>query len=101
MTRHQSHHLDCQPAGRRGAPERTARPVGLEFVVTRRRGVGRGSYSGRRSWTSTSASLHRGHTHRNNSRSAGRKRRFERARTPNWWCRARLSSRRSVRVVRA
>jgi hypothetical protein len=55
-------------------------------------------------WTSTSACRHRGHNHRNNShssRSAWRKRRFERARTPNWWCRARLSSRRSVRVVRA
>jgi hypothetical protein len=55
-------------------------------------------------WTSTSASRHRGHNHRNNShnrRSAGRKRLFERARTPSWWRRARISSRRSRRVARA
>lgn len=55
-------------------------------------------------WTSTSASRHRGHNHRKNShsrRSAGRKRRFERARTPSWWRRARVSSRRSLRVTRA
>jgi hypothetical protein len=52
--------------------------------------------------TSTSASLHRGHNHRNNnqsSRSVGRKRRCERARTPSWWRRASVSSRRSVRVA--
>ena len=52
--------------------------------------------------TRTSASLHRGHNHRNNSqssRSVGRKRRCERARTPSWWRRARVSSRRSVRVA--
>jgi len=55
-------------------------------------------------WTSTSASLHLGHNHRKNSqsrRSDGRKRRFERARTPSWWRRARVSSRRSLRVARA
>ena len=55
-------------------------------------------------WTSTSASRHRGHNHRKNSqsrRSAGRKRRFERARTPSWWRRARVSSRRSLRVAGA
>ena len=55
-------------------------------------------------WTSTSASRHRGHNHRKNSqnrRSAGRKRLFERARTPSWWRRARVSSRRSRRVARA
>ena len=53
-------------------------------------------------WTSTSASLHRGHNHRNNSqsrRSAARKRRCERARTPSWWRRASVSSRRSIRVA--
>src|SRR5439155_14967686 len=33
--------------------------------------------------------------------SDGRKRRFERARTPSWWRRARVSSRRSLRVARA
>jgi len=52
--------------------------------------------------TSTSASLHRGHNHRNNnqsSRSVWRKRRCERARTPSWWRRASVSSRRSVRVA--
>jgi hypothetical protein len=51
--------------------------------------------------TNTSASLHRGHNHRKNSqsrRSARRKRRVERARTPSWWRRARVSSRRSLRV---
>src|SRR5436189_458695 len=45
-----------------------------------------------------------GHNHRKNSqsrRSDGRKRRFERARTPSWWRRARVSSRRSLRVARA
>jgi hypothetical protein len=55
-------------------------------------------------WSSTSASRHRGHNHRKNSqnsRSAGRKRLFERARTPSWWRRARVSSRRSRRVTRA
>ena len=55
-------------------------------------------------WISTSASRHRGHNHRKNSqnrRSAGRKRLFERARTPSWWRRARVSSRRSRRVARA
>jgi hypothetical protein len=55
-------------------------------------------------WISTSASRHRGHNHRKNNqnrRSAGRKRLFERARTPSWWRRARVSSRRSRRVARA
>ena len=55
-------------------------------------------------WISTSASRHRGHNQRKNShnrRSAGRKRLFERARTPSWWRRARISSRRSRRVARA
>ena len=54
-------------------------------------------------WISTSASRHRGHNHRKNSqnrRSAGRKRLSERARTPSWWRRARISSRRSRRVAR-
>ena len=54
--------------------------------------------------TRTSASRHRGHNHRKNShnrRSAGRKRLFERARTPSWWRRARISSRRSRRIARA
>ena len=47
------------------------------------------------------ASRHRGHNHRSSShsrRSDGRKRRFERARTLNWWRRARVSNRRSLRV---
>jgi hypothetical protein len=55
-------------------------------------------------WISTSASRHRGQNHRKNSQnrwSAGRKRLFERARTLSWWRRARVSSRRSVRVTRA
>ena len=55
-------------------------------------------------WISTSASRHRGHNHRRNSqnrRSAGRKRLFERARTPSWWRSARISSRRSRCVARA
>ena len=55
-------------------------------------------------WTSTSPSLHRSHDRRNNSqnsRSEARKRRFERARTPNWCRRARHSSRRSRRVDKA
>jgi hypothetical protein len=55
-------------------------------------------------WISTSASRHRGHNHRKNSqnrRSAERKRLSERARTPSWWRRARVSSRRSRRVARA
>jgi hypothetical protein len=55
-------------------------------------------------WTSASASRHRGHNHRKSSqsrRSDGRKRRFERARTLNWWRRARLSSRRSLPVDEA
>jgi hypothetical protein len=55
-------------------------------------------------WTSASASRHRGHNHRTSSqsrRSDERKRRFERARTLNWWRRARLSSRRSLRVDEA
>jgi hypothetical protein len=54
-------------------------------------------------WMSTSASRHLGHNHRKNSqnkRSAGRNRLFERARTPSWWRRARVSSRRSQRVAR-
>ena len=53
-------------------------------------------------WTSTNASLHRGHNHRNNSqsrRSVGRQRGCERARTPSWWRGARVSSRRSIRVA--
>jgi hypothetical protein len=52
-------------------------------------------------WTSTSASLHRGHhgrRHSQNRRSERRKRRSARARTPNWWRSARHSSRRSLRV---
>jgi hypothetical protein len=55
-------------------------------------------------WTSAIASRHRGHNHRQSSqsrRSDGRKRRFERARTLNWWPKARLSSRRSLRVDEA
>jgi hypothetical protein len=55
-------------------------------------------------WTSTSASLHRGHhrrKHSQNSRSDGRKRRSARARTPSWWRSARHSRRRSLRVDRA
>jgi hypothetical protein len=53
-------------------------------------------------WTSTSASLHRGHNQRNTSqsrRSVERKRLCERARTPSWWRRARVSRRRSIRVA--
>jgi hypothetical protein len=52
---------------------------------------------------STSASRQRGHNRRKNSqrRSAGRKCLFERAMTPSWWRRARISSRRSRRVARA
>jgi hypothetical protein len=55
-------------------------------------------------WTKTSASLHRGHNHRKHSqsrRSDWRKRRSERARTPSWWRRARLSRKRSLRTDRA
>jgi hypothetical protein len=55
-------------------------------------------------WTSTNASLQRGHNRRNNSqsrRSAARKRRFERARMPSWCRKARLSSRKSLRVDKA
>ena len=53
-------------------------------------------------WINTSASRHRGQNHRkdsHSSRSVGRKRRFERVRTPSWWRRARVSSSRSVRVA--
>jgi hypothetical protein len=55
-------------------------------------------------WTSTSTSLHRDHNHRKNiqsTRSDGRKSRFERASTLNWWRRAKFSSRRSLRVDQA
>jgi hypothetical protein len=55
-------------------------------------------------WISTRASRHLGHNQRKNSqnrRSAGRKRLLERARTPSWWRRARISSTRSRRVARA
>lgn len=51
--------------------------------------------------TSSSAFRHRGHHRRQHSqsrRSEARKRRSERARTPSWWCRARFSSSRSLRV---
>jgi hypothetical protein len=43
---------------------------------------------------------HNHRKHSQNRRSAGRKRLFERARTPSWWRRARVSSRRSRRVAR-
>jgi alpha-beta hydrolase superfamily lysophospholipase len=55
-------------------------------------------------WISTSATRHLGQNHRKNSqnrRSVRRKRLFERARTPSWWRRARVSSRRSRRGTRA
>jgi hypothetical protein len=54
--------------------------------------------------TSTSAFRHRGHhrrKHSQNRRSDARKRRSERARTPSWWRRARVSSSRSLRVDKA
>ena len=80
----------------RGLPGRLARRR------QRRRTPSRCHRSTGAGWTSTSASLHRGHNHRNNSqsrRSAARKRRCERARTPSWWRRASVSSRRSIRVA--
>ena len=52
-------------------------------------------------WTSTRASLHRGQNcckKIQSKRSAGRKRRSVRARTPSWWRRARISKRTSKRV---
>jgi hypothetical protein len=79
----------------RGLPGRRERPR------QHRRSPARCQRSTVAGWTSTSASRHRGHHHRNSRqsrRSEGRKRRFERARTLNWWRRARLSSRRSPHV---
>jgi len=55
-------------------------------------------------WTSTRASLHRGHNRRKHTqsrRSDGRKRRSERPSTLNWCRRARISRKRSLRVDRA
>ncbi len=105
----------------RGAPHRQFSPAirrirsrhdesirGLPGRLARRRHHRRTPSRDQRStvagWTRTSASLHRGHNQRNNSqssRSVEQKRRCERARTPSWRRRARVSSRRSVRVATA
>ena len=82
----------------RGLPGRRGRPRQHRRTPSR---CQRSTVAG---WISVSASRHRGHNHRRNSqsrRSVGRKRLFERARTPSWWRRASVSSRRSRRVARA